>query len=76
MLKGVCAQCLNWQIDPNTGQRTRAVFSCAQQDQPLAWIDLDNLAARQRQNSVADTVSALWLDHVLAVEKTNVASEH
>ena len=76
MLKGVCAQCLNWQIDPNTGQRTKAVFSCAQQDQPLAWIDLDNLAARQRQNSVADTVSALWLDHVLAVEKTNVASEH
>ena len=69
MLKGVCAQCLNWQIDPDTGQRTKAVFSCAQQDQPLAWIDLDNLAARQRQNSVADTLSALWLDHVLAVEQ-------
>jgi len=66
MLKGVCAQCLNWQIDPDTGQRTKAVFSCAHQDQPLAWIDLDNLSARQRQNSVADTISALWLDHVLA----------
>ena len=69
MLKGVCAQCLNWQIDPDTGQRTKAVFSCAQQDQPLAWIDLGNLAARQRQNSVADTISALWLDYVLAAER-------
>lgn len=70
MLKGVCAQCLNWQIDPETGQRTKAVFSCAQQDQPLAWIDLDNLAARTRQNTLADTISALWLDHVLAQRET------
>ena len=68
MLKGVCAQCLQWQIDPQTGQRTRAVFSCAAQDQPLAWIDLDNLSARQRQNSLADQLSALWLDYVLAVD--------
>jgi NAD(P)H-flavin reductase len=65
MLKGVCAQCLQWQVDPETGQRTRAVFSCAGQDQPLAWIDLDNLAARQTQNRLADHLSALWLDHVL-----------
>ncbi|MCW5584337.1 MAG: FAD-dependent oxidoreductase, partial [Gammaproteobacteria bacterium] len=28
MLKGVCAQCLQWQIDPETGQRTKAVFAC------------------------------------------------
>ena len=69
MLKGVCAQCLQWQVDPETGQRTRAVFSCAQQDQPLAWIDLDNLAARQSQNRLADHLSALWLNYVLAQEK-------
>jgi NADPH-dependent glutamate synthase beta subunit-like oxidoreductase/NAD(P)H-flavin reductase len=69
MLKGVCAQCLQWQVDPETGQRTRAVFSCAQQDQPLAWIDLDNLAARQAQNRLADHLSALWLNYVLAQEK-------
>ncbi|MDX1604774.1 MAG: FAD-dependent oxidoreductase [Candidatus Competibacterales bacterium] len=68
MLKGVCAQCLQWQIDPRSGERTRAVFSCAGQDQPLAWIDLDNLSARQRQNSLADTLSALWLDYVLEQE--------
>ena len=62
MLKGVCAQCLQWQIDPETGQRTRAVFSCAQQDQPLAWVDLDNLAARQSQNRLLEYLSSHWLD--------------
>lgn len=65
MLKGVCAQCLQWQKDPETGERTRAVFSCAEQDQPLAWIDLDNLAARQQQNRLPDRLTAMWLDHVL-----------
>jgi NADPH-dependent glutamate synthase beta subunit-like oxidoreductase/NAD(P)H-flavin reductase len=66
MLKGVCAQCLQWQIDPETGQRTRAVFSCAEQDQPLTWIDLDNLAARQAQNRLPDRLTAQWLDYVLS----------
>lgn len=66
MLKGVCAQCLQWQRDPQTGQRTRAVFSCAEQDQPLAWIDLDNLVARQQQNRLSDRLTAMWLEHVLA----------
>ncbi|MDY6943808.1 MAG: FAD-dependent oxidoreductase [Pseudomonadota bacterium] len=65
MLKGVCSQCLQWQIDPESGQRTRAVFSCAQQDQPLFWIDLDNLAARQQQNRLVDRLTAQWLSWVL-----------
>ncbi|HYW75975.1 MAG TPA: FAD-dependent oxidoreductase [Gammaproteobacteria bacterium] len=65
MLKGVCAQCLQWQVDPETGERTRAVFSCAEQDQPLAWIDLDNLAARQSQNRLADRLTQLWVDRLL-----------
>lgn len=65
MLKGVCAQCLQWQIDPATGLRTRAVFSCAQQDQPLSWIDLDNLAARQAQNRLLDRQTAMWMDAIL-----------
>ncbi|MCC5856525.1 MAG: FAD-dependent oxidoreductase [Ectothiorhodospiraceae bacterium] len=65
MLKGVCSQCLQWQKDPETGERTRAVFSCAEQDQPLAWIDLDNLAARQQQNRLADALTGRWVDHVL-----------
>lgn len=65
MLKGVCGQCLQWQIDPDTGQRTRAVFSCAMQDQPLQWLDLDNLAARQAQNRLAENLTGKWLDHLL-----------
>jgi hypothetical protein len=69
MLKGVYAQCLQWQVDPDTGQRTRAVFSCAEQDQPLAWIDLDNLAARQSQNRLSDRLTGLWVDHVLSVKE-------
>lgn len=66
MLKGVCAQCLQWQIDPETGKRTRAVFSCAEQDQPLSWIDLENLVARQTQNRLPDRLAAKWLDYVLS----------
>ncbi len=65
MLKGVCAQCLQWQIDPDTGERTRAVFSCAMQDQPLMWIDIDNLAARQAQNRLQEYLGALWVEYVL-----------
>ena len=66
MLKGVCAQCLQWQIDPETGKRTRAVFSCAEQDQPLGWIDLENMEARMRQNALPERLTSLWLDHLFA----------
>lgn len=64
MLKGVCAQCLQWQIDPETGQRTKAVFACSWQDQPLEIIDIDHIDARQMQNRLLDTLSNLWVDHV------------
>ena len=66
MLKGVCAQCLQWQIDPDTGERTRAVFSCATQDQPLFWIDLDNMTARMRQNCPSDRLTGQWVNHLLS----------
>ncbi len=46
MLKGVCAQCLVWQIDPETGLRKKAVFACSWQNQPLELIDIDHLAQR------------------------------
>ncbi len=65
MMQGVCAQCLQWQIDPETGERTRPVFSCAGQDQPLTWIDLENLAARQQQNRLSDRLNAQWLNEIL-----------
>jgi hypothetical protein len=59
MLKGVCAQCLQWQIDPETGERTKAVFACSWQDQPLEIIDLDHLASRERQNSCQKILNRL-----------------
>ncbi|MHB8455237.1 MAG: FAD-dependent oxidoreductase [Acidiferrobacterales bacterium] len=65
MLKGVCSQCLQWQIDPHTGQRTKAVFSCSWQDQPLEIVDLNNLDERLSQNSVQEHLTGLWLEHVL-----------
>ena len=65
MLKGVCSQCLQWQIDPETGHRTKAVFSCSWQDQPLDIVDLDNLDERLLQNRVQERLTNLWLDHLL-----------
>jgi NADPH-dependent glutamate synthase beta subunit-like oxidoreductase/NAD(P)H-flavin reductase len=64
MLKGVCAQCLIWQIDPQTGKRTKAVFTCSWQDQPLDMVDLDNLEDRLAQNRMQETLSNLWLDYL------------
>lgn len=64
MLKGVCAQCLQWQIDPQTKQRTKAVFACSWQEQPMQWIDTDNLHARLRQNKVCEVLNSVWLDYL------------
>jgi NADPH-dependent glutamate synthase beta subunit-like oxidoreductase/NAD(P)H-flavin reductase len=64
-LKGVCSQCLQWQIDPATGERTKAVFSCSWQDQPLDIVDLDNLDERLSQNRVQEHITDQWLDHLL-----------
>jgi NADPH-dependent glutamate synthase beta subunit-like oxidoreductase/NAD(P)H-flavin reductase len=63
-LKGVCSQCLQWQLDPQTGKRTKAVFSCSWQDQPLDIVDLDNLDERLSQNRVQEHLTNLWLDHL------------
>ena len=66
MLKGICSQCLQWQIDPVTGKRTKAVFGCSWQDQPLDIVDLDNLDERLSQNRLQERLSNLWLDYLFA----------
>jgi len=71
MLKGVCAQCLQWQINPETGQRTKAVFACSWQDQPLDLIELENLHDRLGQNHMAEVLSNLWLEYIF--EKDQIA---
>ncbi len=62
MLKGVCAQCLQWQIDPETGARTKAVFACSWPEQPLEIIDLENIDERQSQNRLQETLSRMWVN--------------
>lgn len=64
MLKGVCAQCLQWQIDPITGKRTKAVYACSWHNQPLEIIDIDNLDQRLSQNQMQERISDLWLEHI------------
>jgi NADPH-dependent glutamate synthase beta subunit-like oxidoreductase/NAD(P)H-flavin reductase len=68
MLKGVCAQCLQWQIDPESGERTKAVFACSWQDQPLELVDLDHYSERSKQNNMAETLANLWLDYLFETQ--------
>ena len=63
MLKEICSQCLQRQVDPATGSE-RLVFSCFNQDQPLDCVDFGFLQARLRQNSAAEKLTSLWLDHL------------
>ena len=63
MMKGICAQCLCKQIDPESGEEY-FVYSCYNQDQELDRVDFPNLNARLRQNSVQEKLSSLWLDYL------------
>ena len=60
MMKEICGQCLQLQVDPHTGAR-RFVFSCAEQDQPLDAVDFGVLADRLSQNAVPEHQTARWL---------------
>jgi len=62
MLKGVCAQCLQWQVDPTTGKRTKAVYACSWQDQPFEKIDIMNIEERLSQNHMQEQLNMLWYD--------------
>ena len=64
MMKEICAQCLQTQVDPVSG-KTSYVFSCFNQDQPLDHVDWLGLDQRLRQNSVQEKLTAEWLDHCL-----------
>jgi len=64
MIKGVCAQCLQWQIEPETGLRKKAVYACSWQHQPMEKIDIDNIDERLGQNRCQETLSNLWLDYL------------
>jgi NADPH-dependent glutamate synthase beta subunit-like oxidoreductase/NAD(P)H-flavin reductase len=65
MMKEVCAQCLQMQVDPESGEPTGPVFSCFNQDQPMDSVDFKNLNDRLRQNTVQEKLGNLWLDYLL-----------
>jgi NADPH-dependent glutamate synthase beta subunit-like oxidoreductase/NAD(P)H-flavin reductase len=67
MMKEVCAQCLQKQVDPVTGKQT-VVFTCSNQDQCQDAVDWRNLAERLRQNSVQEKLTDLWVRRLLAAE--------
>jgi NADPH-dependent glutamate synthase beta subunit-like oxidoreductase/NAD(P)H-flavin reductase len=64
MMKEVCAQCLQPQIDPETGERT-VVFSCFNQDQALDRVDFPALHDRLGQNGTQEKLTAQWIDRAL-----------
>lgn len=69
MMKGVCAQCLQWQIDPVTGKRTKAVYACSWQHQPMEAVDIENIDERLSQNCTQEILTDLWLDYLFATER-------
>jgi hypothetical protein len=64
MMKEVCAQCLQPQINPDTGERT-VVFSCFNQDQALDRVDFPALHERLGQNGTQEKLTAQWIDRTL-----------
>ncbi|HET6240309.1 MAG TPA: FAD-dependent oxidoreductase [Acetobacteraceae bacterium] len=64
MMKEVCAQCLQPQIDPVTGARS-VVFSCFNQDQALDRVDFPALHERLLQNGVQEKLTAQWVGRAL-----------
>ena len=71
MLKEVCSQCLQRQVDPETG-RESLVFSCFNQDQKLDNVDFHFLGQRLRQNSASEKLTSLWLDHLFEQREVQV----
>jgi NAD(P)H-flavin reductase len=65
MMKEICAQCLQRHVDPET-KKESFVFSCFNQDQLLATVDFANLNTRLRQNSAAEKLTSLWIDHLFS----------
>ncbi len=66
MMKEICAQCLQPQVDPVTGKPALPVFSCFNQDQNMDAVDFKGLRNRLEQNSVHEHLTTLWVDRTLA----------
>jgi hypothetical protein len=73
MMKEICAQCLQPQRDPASGE-VSYVFSCFNQDQPLDCVDFAALSQRLRQNSLQEKLTAQWLAQCIPAERRRRAS--
>lgn len=60
MMKGVCGQCLQTMVDPQTGEK-RVVFSCEAQDQNLDEVQFNDLHQRLKQNSLLEKQMGQWI---------------
>jgi len=67
MMKEVCAQCLQPQTDPESGEE-RLVFSCFDQNQPMDSVDFAALGERLSQNALSEKLSARWIERALGGE--------
>lgn len=74
MMKEICAQCLQRHIDPVTGEE-KVVYSCANQDQELDWVDWENLANRLTQNSVQEKLTKEWIRYCLEDKSTTMKKD-
>lgn len=59
MLKGVCGQCIQWQVD-ESGKPLKAVFSCSWQAQPITLIDVEHLSKRLKVESLENSMYKKW----------------
>jgi len=64
MMKEICAQCLQQQVDPETGAVTY-VYSCFNQDQKLDCVSFPFLGQRLKQNALQEKLTARWIDACL-----------
>ena len=58
LLKGVCAACLQWQIDPETGERTKAVYGCSCRIS-LSYFGFGTLESKIKKK-ILDNIHAVW----------------
>jgi NADPH-dependent glutamate synthase beta subunit-like oxidoreductase/NAD(P)H-flavin reductase len=61
MMKAVCAQCLQRNIDPETGKE-KYVYSCECQEQKLDEVDFSNLDERLSMNSPIEKLNRIYYE--------------
>lgn len=64
MMKEVCAQCLQPNKNPETGD-DEVVFTCFNQDQLMDRVDFAALQQRLAQNGVQEKLTAQWIAHCI-----------